>query len=74
MFDAMLLDPLLAFLCDFSDKWCASDTEEALALSIIDDARLKDCIINASASVLGVPTMHPRQLEVCFCILHLCKY
>ncbi len=69
-FDAMLLDPSLALLVDFSNELCAADTEEALALSGVDDARLKDCIVDASASVWGVLTMRPGQLEACFPILH----
>jgi superfamily II DNA helicase RecQ len=69
-FDAMLLNPTFVANGDFSDDWDATDTEEALAMSSVDDARLKDCIAAASASVWGVPTMRPGQLEACFRLLH----
>jgi hypothetical protein len=36
---------------DFPDNWGINDTEDALALSGVDDASLKDCIVDASASV-----------------------
>ena len=62
-FDAMLLDPSHVIDDDFPDDWGINDTEEALAVSGVDDSRLKDCIVYASASVWGVPTMHPAQLE-----------
>jgi hypothetical protein len=64
-FDAMLLDPSHVFDDNFPDDWGISDTEEALALSGVNDSRLKD-----SASVWGVPTMRPVQLEACFRLLH----
>ncbi len=57
----MLLDPSHVFDDNFPDDWGISDTEEALALSGVNDSRLKD-----SASVWGVPTMHPAQLEAAF--------
>jgi hypothetical protein len=69
-FDAICLDPLLALLDDFSNNWCTSDTEKALALFDIDNARLKDYIVNELASAWGMPTMHTGKLEACFCILH----
>ncbi len=55
---------------DFLDDWGINDTEEALAVSSVDDSQLKDCIADASASVWGVPTMRPAQLEACICLLH----
>jgi hypothetical protein len=69
-FDVMLLDPPVVFPKDFSNKWGTAGTEEALALFSIDDARLKDCIVAASALIWGIPMMHPEQLKVCYCILH----
>jgi hypothetical protein len=69
-FDAMLLDPLLALLDDFSNEWCIADTEKALALFSIDNAQLNDCNVDALASVWGVPMMRLVQLEACFCILY----
>ena len=66
----MLLDPSHIIDNDFPDDWGIHDTEEALALSGGDDLWLKDCIVDASASVWGVPTMRPAQLEACFCLLH----
>jgi hypothetical protein len=70
VFDRILLGPSLATLDDFSNKWCAADTEEALALSSIDNVQMKDCLVDALASVWGVPTMCLGQLEACFCILY----
>jgi len=69
-FDAMLLDTSEILNYDFPDDWGIDDTEDALALSGVDDVSLKDCIVEASASVWGVPTMRPAQLEACFCLLH----
>jgi len=69
-FDAMLLDTSHVIDDNFPDDWGVNDTEEALALSGVDDARLKDCIVDASASVWGVLAMCPAQLEACFCLLH----
>jgi hypothetical protein len=69
-FDAMLFNPINISNDNFSVNWGASDIEEALALSGVDDTRLKDCIVAASASVWGIPTMHPGQLEAYFCLLH----
>jgi hypothetical protein len=69
-FDVMLLDPHDVSPEDFSDEWVAANTEEALALSSIDDARLKECIVTASALVWGIPMMRPTQLEACYCLLH----
>ena len=66
----MLLDPSHVVDDDFPDNWGINDTEEALAVSGVDDWRLKDCIVDASASVWGVPTMRPAQLEACFHLLH----
>ena len=66
----MLLDPSHIVDDDFPDDWGINDTEEALAVSGVDDSRLKDCIVDASASVWGVPTMRPAQLEACFRLLH----
>ncbi len=69
-FDAMLLGPLVVSPDNFSDEWGTADTEEALALSGVDDARLKDCIVSATASVWDVPTMHLAQLKACYHLLH----
>jgi superfamily II DNA helicase RecQ len=69
-FDAMLLDISNVVNCDFPNDWGIDDTEDALALSGVDDASLKDCIVDASASVWGVLTMRPAQLDACFCLLH----
>ena len=66
----MLLDPSHVIDDDFPDDWGINDTEEALAVSGGDNSQLKDCIVDASASVWGVPTMRPAQLEECFLILH----
>ncbi len=69
-FDAMFLHPPIVSPDDFNDDWGAVVTEQALALSHIDDARLKDCIVAASASVWGIQTMRPAQLEACYHLLH----
>ena len=69
-FNVMLIDPLHVVDDDFPDDWGINDTEEALAVSGVDDSRLKDCIVDVSASVWGVPTMRPAQLEACFRLLH----
>ncbi len=69
-FDAMLLNIPTVTDDNFIDNWGAIDTEEALALSGVDDNRLKNCIINALASIWGMPMMRPGQLEADFCILH----
>ncbi len=69
-FNAMLLDPPVVSPNNFSNEWGATDTEEALALSGVDDARLKDCIVSALASVWDVPTMRPAQIEACYHLLH----
>jgi hypothetical protein len=68
-FDAMLLNPTTVSNDDFSDDWGAADTEDALTLSGVNDTRLKDCIVVASASVWGIPTMPPVQLKACFPLL-----
>ena len=62
----MLLNPSHVVDDDFPDDWGINDTEEALAVSGVEDSWLKDCIVGASASVWGVPTMHPAQLEAAF--------
>ena len=69
-FYAMLLDTSKIVNYDFPDNWGIDDTEDVLALSGVDDVSLKDCIVNALASVWGVPTMRPAQLEACFRLLH----
>ena len=69
-FDTMLLDTSEIVNYNFPDNWGIDDTEDALASSGVDDVSLKDCIVDASASVWGVPTMRPAQLEACFCLLH----
>ena len=66
----MLLDCTVDADSDFIDDWGVPDTEDALALSGIDQTRLKDCIVAASALVWGVPTMRPVQLEVCYQLFH----
>ncbi len=62
-FDDMLLDRTVDAASDFIDGWGVADMEEALALSGIDETRLQDCIVAASASVWGVPMMRPAQLK-----------
>ncbi len=69
-FDAMLLDPPIVSTKDFRNEWGAADTEEALALSSINDARLKHCTVAALALIWGIPMMRPTQLEACNCLLH----
>jgi len=69
-FNVMLLDPSHVVDDDFLDNWGINDTEEVLDVSGVNDSRLKDCIVNASASVWGVLTMRPAQLEACICLLH----
>ena len=69
-FDEMLLDCTVNADGDFIDNWGAAETEEALVLTGIDETRLKDCILAASASVWGVPMMRPAQLEACYRLLH----
>ena len=66
----MLLDTSHVVDDDLPIDWGFNNTEEALALSGVDGAWLKDCIVNVSASIWGVPTMHPAQLEACFRLLH----
>ena len=55
---------------DFDNNWGIANTEEALTLLFVNDARLKACIVAASAFVWGVPTMCPAQLEACYRLLH----
>jgi hypothetical protein len=69
-FEAMFLDASDVAGGQFDDNWGVADTEQALALSFVDDARLKACIVAALASVWGVPTMRPAQLEACYRLLH----
>ena len=69
-FEAMFLDASDVAGGHFDDDWGVADTELALALSFVDDARLKACIVAASASVWGVPMMCPAQLEACYRLLH----
>ena len=69
-FEAMFLDASDVAGGHFDDDWGVADTEQTLALSFVDDARLKACIVAASASVWGVPTMRPAQLEACYHLLH----
>jgi len=66
----MLLNPSHVVDDDFPNDWGINDTEEALAVSGGNNSQLKDCIVDASASVWGVPTMRPAQLEACFRLLH----
>ena len=58
-FDAMLLDTSEIVNNNFPDDWGIDDTEDALASSGVEDMALKDCIVNVSASVWGVPTIAP---------------
>jgi hypothetical protein len=69
-FDAMFLHPPIVSPDNFNDDWGAVVTKQALALSHVDDARLKDCIVTASASVWGIQMMRPTQLEACYRLLH----
>ena len=69
-FEVMFLDAAHAANGNFINNWGAIDTAEALALFGVDYTRLKRCILNASASVWGVPTMRPLQIKVCYCLLH----
>ena len=69
-FDAMFLHPPIVSPDNFDDDWGNAVTEQALALSSVNDARLKRCIDAASASVWGVPAMRPAQLEACYRLLH----
>ncbi len=47
----MLLDISDVVNYNFPDNWGIDNTEDALALSGVDDVLLKDCIVDASASV-----------------------
>jgi hypothetical protein len=69
-FNAMILRPPIVSPDNFDDDWGTADTEQALMASGIDDARLKECVVAASALVWGVPTMRPAQLEACYCLFH----
>ena len=69
-FKVMFLDVSDIAGGDFDDNWGVADTEEALTLSFVHDARLKDCIVTASASVWGVPTMCTAQLVACYHLRH----
>jgi hypothetical protein len=66
----MILNPPIVSPDNFSEEWGTTETGEALGLSRVDNAGLKDCIVAASASVWGVLMMHPAQLEACYCLLH----
>ena len=61
-FDAMLLNPQIVSPDDFDDDVSATKAEDTLAVPGVDDTRLKECIVSASASVWGVPMMRPAQL------------
>ena len=50
-FKALILDATDVADGHFTNDWGVVDTQEALALSGIDDARLKCCIADASACV-----------------------
>ncbi len=69
-FHAMILRPPIVSPDNFDNNWGATDTEQALMASGIDNARLKECIVAASALVWGVPPMRPAQLEACYRLLH----
>ncbi len=69
-FDVMFLHPPIVSPDNFNDDWGAVVTKQALALSHVDDTRLKDCIVAALASVWGIQTMRPAQLEACYRLLH----
>jgi hypothetical protein len=58
-FDVMLLEPPDVSPDDFSDEWVAANTEKALTLSSVDDARLKECSVPTSALVWGVVVKTP---------------
>ena len=66
-FDAMLLDTSDVVNYDIPNNWGINNTEDALALSGVDDASLKDCIVDASASVWGglvlVTRMHSNSIH-----------
>ena len=69
-FEGMFLGATPTADGDFIDNWGVVDTEEALALSNVNDMRLKHCIVDASASVWGVQTMRSGQLKACYHLLH----
>ena len=69
-FEAMFLSASDVAGGDFDDDWGVADTKEVLALLFVHDARLKDCIVAALASVWGVPTMRPAQLVARYRLLH----
>ena len=69
-FEVMFLNAAHAADGNFINDWGAVDTAEALALFCVNNARLKCCIVDALASVWGVPEMRPLQIEVCYCLLH----
>jgi hypothetical protein len=48
-FDVILNNPPVVSPDNFSGKWGAANTEEAILLYGVDDARLKDCIVAALA-------------------------
>jgi hypothetical protein len=66
--------PVPLLLCCISglgpEDLLQTNIEEALALSSFDDARLKGCIVAASALVWGIPMMRPAQHKACFYLLH----
>ena len=66
----MFLDTSDIACGDFYDDWGVADTEEALALSFVNNAKLKACIVAALASVWGFPAMLPTQLEAFYRLLH----
>jgi len=69
-FNAMFLHPPIVSPDDFDDDWGPAVTEQALALSSVNNARLNSCIDAASASVWGILAMRPAQLEACYRLLH----
>jgi hypothetical protein len=58
-FEAMLLNPTFVADGNFSDNWGVTNTKEALAMSSIDNARLKDCIVPIVAAVERPPPSSP---------------
>ncbi len=70
VFEVMHLNQTTVSNNNFSDDWGAADTEDAPALSGVNERRLNDCTVSALASVWGVLMMRPVQLKACFCLLH----
>ena len=52
-FDSMLLNPQIVSPDDFDKDLSAAKAEDTLAAPGVDVARLKECIVSTSASVMG---------------------